>query len=334
MSPEQLAGDALDGRSDIYALGLVTFNMLTGKLPFPSDSAQESMIMRLTDKPKSLAEMRPDVNWPPEVQAVMDKALERDATLRYQNATEFGRDLVRAIERMDAKPAPAPQMTESRNSAPATLVAPPTMPTPRSSPTVSVPAPGPAGQGSNGLPALPPSPPRRKILLPAIGSIVALLVISAALYNPIMNRNRGLAAADTSSHASGLPQSPQSPPKTDSTPRKDTTQQRSASPDECSKSVPASPTTTIDVKKELSLAETEAKGDDTVSANKALARIAKIGGLLNVAGDIARAGLVKYSAYLTLDDTPRACAALKDVKDRARGTSSQKRVDGYLEACP
>ena len=64
MSPEQLAGDTLDGRSDIYSLGLVTFNMLTGSLPFPSESPQESMIMRLTDKPKTLAEMRPDVAWP------------------------------------------------------------------------------------------------------------------------------------------------------------------------------------------------------------------------------------------------------------------------------
>jgi serine/threonine-protein kinase len=100
MSPEQLAGDKLDGRSDVYSLGLVAFNMLTGKLPFPSDSAQESMIMRLTDRPKPLSEMRPEIAWPADVQAVMDKALERDVTLRYQTATEFGRDLYRTIERM------------------------------------------------------------------------------------------------------------------------------------------------------------------------------------------------------------------------------------------
>ncbi|HEY4137738.1 MAG TPA: serine/threonine-protein kinase, partial [Casimicrobiaceae bacterium] len=67
MSPEQLAGDKLDGRSDIYSLGLVAFNMMTGKLPFPSDSAQESMIMRLTDRPKPLAAMKPDVAWPADV---------------------------------------------------------------------------------------------------------------------------------------------------------------------------------------------------------------------------------------------------------------------------
>ena len=52
MSPEQLAGDSLDGRSDIYSLALVGFNMLTGKLPFPSETVQESMIMRLTDRPR------------------------------------------------------------------------------------------------------------------------------------------------------------------------------------------------------------------------------------------------------------------------------------------
>jgi serine/threonine-protein kinase len=100
MSPEQLAGDKLDGRSDIYSLGLVAFNMLTGKLPFPSDSQQESMIMRLTDKPKGLGEMKSDRSWPADVQAVMDKALERDAGVRYQHATEFGMALYNAIQRM------------------------------------------------------------------------------------------------------------------------------------------------------------------------------------------------------------------------------------------
>jgi serine/threonine-protein kinase len=100
MSPEQLSGDKLDGRSDIYSLGLVAFNMLTGMLPFPADSQQESMIMRLTDRPKTLGEMKPDRSWPADVQAVMDRALERDVTARYQNATDFGMALYNAIQRM------------------------------------------------------------------------------------------------------------------------------------------------------------------------------------------------------------------------------------------
>jgi predicted Ser/Thr protein kinase len=104
MSPEQLAGDKLDGRSDIYSLALVTFHMLSGRLPFPSETAQESMIMRLTDKPKSLSEMRPEIAWTPEVQAVMDRALARDAKLRYQTALEFGRALYAAVEQMPTPP--------------------------------------------------------------------------------------------------------------------------------------------------------------------------------------------------------------------------------------
>ena len=100
MSPEQLAGDKLDGRSDIYSLALVAFNCFTGTLPFPSDSQQESMIMRLTDRPRTLTEMKSDTHWPPELQAVMDKALARDAKDRYASAAEFGRDLVKSVERM------------------------------------------------------------------------------------------------------------------------------------------------------------------------------------------------------------------------------------------
>jgi serine/threonine-protein kinase len=98
MSPEQIAGDPLDGRSDIYSLGLVAFNILTGKLPFPSKTAQESVIMRLTEPPVRLAQMRPQIAWTPKVQAVMDRALQRDAALRYASANEFGRDLASAVQ--------------------------------------------------------------------------------------------------------------------------------------------------------------------------------------------------------------------------------------------
>ena len=100
MSPEQLSGDPLDGRSDLYSLGLVAFNMLTGTLPFPSDSAQRAMIMRLMERPKTLTEMAPGVRWPEEVQAVMDRALARESADRHATAMEFGRALHDALLRM------------------------------------------------------------------------------------------------------------------------------------------------------------------------------------------------------------------------------------------
>ncbi len=100
MSPEQLGGDQLDSRTDIYSLGLVTFNMLTGQLPFPSVVSREALIMRLTEKPRTLAEIRADVQWPAELQTVMDKALANHPADRYQHVSQFGRELVTAVATM------------------------------------------------------------------------------------------------------------------------------------------------------------------------------------------------------------------------------------------
>jgi hypothetical protein len=126
MSPEQLAGDKLDGRSDIYSLALVAFNMLTGKLPFDGETAQESMIMRLTDEPKSLAVMKPDTSWSPEVQAVMNKALQRRSADRYQKAGQFGIALWEAVQQMPKQaPAGATQMIGAADGATAMIAAPP-----------------------------------------------------------------------------------------------------------------------------------------------------------------------------------------------------------------
>ena len=97
MSPEQLSGDKLDGRSDIYSLALVLYKMLTGVLPFQSDTAQETMIKRLTDLPEPLAQARPDIVFPPALQAAMDRALARAVSDRYSSAGEFGRDVVAAV---------------------------------------------------------------------------------------------------------------------------------------------------------------------------------------------------------------------------------------------
>ena len=97
MSPEQLSGDKLDGRSDVYSLGLVLFNMLTGTLPFPADSVQEAMIKRLTDEPAELIEVRPDLHFPPGLQQTLDTALARSPVDRYQSAAKFAHDLAALV---------------------------------------------------------------------------------------------------------------------------------------------------------------------------------------------------------------------------------------------
>jgi eukaryotic-like serine/threonine-protein kinase len=82
MSPEQLAGEKLDHRTDIYSLGLVLFNMLTGRLPYPKLTSKETLVRRLTSPPATLADVRPDIKWPPQVQAVMSRALDPEPDRR------------------------------------------------------------------------------------------------------------------------------------------------------------------------------------------------------------------------------------------------------------
>jgi len=107
MSPEQLSGDKLDGRSDVYSLSLVFFRMITGTLPFQADSAQEVMIKRLTDDPTRLAEAHQGGAFPPQLQAVMDHAMERMPTDRYATAEEFAREAIDACAGAQvADPAP------------------------------------------------------------------------------------------------------------------------------------------------------------------------------------------------------------------------------------
>jgi hypothetical protein len=98
MSPEQLAGERLDHRTDIYSLGLVLFNMLTGELPYPKLTSKETLVRRLTSPPRTLVEVRPDVAWPRALQDVLNRALTSEVNDRYDNVAEFGRDVVRAVE--------------------------------------------------------------------------------------------------------------------------------------------------------------------------------------------------------------------------------------------
>lgn len=93
MSPEQLSGEALDARTDLYSLGLVLFNMLTGALPHPALTSKQSLVQRLTARPLTLAEVKPSVPWPPRIQKALDRALAPEPDERYSNVLDFARDV-------------------------------------------------------------------------------------------------------------------------------------------------------------------------------------------------------------------------------------------------
>ena len=89
MSPEQIRGRELDGRSDVYALALMAYEMLTGKLPFVGATAQEIMIGRLRGEPLPIRGVRPDLDISEGVERVIAKALQRKPEDRFPSAPAF-----------------------------------------------------------------------------------------------------------------------------------------------------------------------------------------------------------------------------------------------------
>ncbi len=100
MSPEQIAGEELDSRSDLYALALVAFQCLTGKDAFPSTNSKQNLILRLTSRPRTLAEVREDMPWSEALQQVFDWALAPDPDERYETIGRFAEELSAAISEM------------------------------------------------------------------------------------------------------------------------------------------------------------------------------------------------------------------------------------------
>ena len=91
MSPEQALGQAVDHRSDIFSLGVVTYEMLTGQLPFNGDSSTEAIDRIVHAEPTAIA--RFNYNVPSELERIVRKALEKNPNYRYQSAREMYIDL-------------------------------------------------------------------------------------------------------------------------------------------------------------------------------------------------------------------------------------------------
>ena len=94
-SPEQISGGRIDRRSDIYSLGVLMFQMLTGELPFKANSEAHLIQMHLMEPPPKLSEKRNDL--PEELSIVIEKAMAKSSEDRFQSALEFKQAFVDSL---------------------------------------------------------------------------------------------------------------------------------------------------------------------------------------------------------------------------------------------
>jgi eukaryotic-like serine/threonine-protein kinase len=167
MSPEQIKGEPVDGRSDLYAVGVSLYEMVTGQKPFPSDTAFSTMQAHLQTAPRPPIELRPDL--PPALSQLILMAVAKDPAARFQTADAFAAALKSVAPKVAGTVAAVPVVAV----APGAAVA--------SSAKVSTPpAPSPAMQTAS----MPPPAPQwtHRGLYITLGAVIVLVVLVAAAF--------------------------------------------------------------------------------------------------------------------------------------------------------
>src|SRR5689334_17993538 len=119
LSPEQASGKPTTPATDVYSLGVVVYELLTGDVPFPGENFVAVAMKHLNEQPPDLLEQRPDV--PLRLAAAVDRALEKDPARRFPSMDQFAWELRQCLAELDAPEAERTLITQSpviRESAP------------------------------------------------------------------------------------------------------------------------------------------------------------------------------------------------------------------------
>jgi serine/threonine-protein kinase len=179
LSPEQARGAQVDQTSDLYSVGVVLYEMLTGQVPFTGDTPLEIAMKHLSEIPRPPSELRPEV--PHDLDSIVLRALAKDPSERYQSAEEMDADLARVAEGLPVDPETETMATAVLSgsglmaAAPTSVISrPPAQPPVRAAPPGTTP---PAGYyGYEGPPR------RRRPIWPWVLSVLLLLAAAGAAW--------------------------------------------------------------------------------------------------------------------------------------------------------
>jgi serine/threonine protein kinase len=152
IAPEQLQGQAVDARTDVYSLACVLYQAVTGEVPYPRDSEPSKMWAHMGEDPPSVSSVRADV--PPAFEEVVKRGMAKKPEDRYPSTGDLGRAALAAAQ--DRQSTQVERSVATGDAAPAHAMPPPVVSMP--APPAGIPS-SPAPTAGPGAPAAPPPPP-------------------------------------------------------------------------------------------------------------------------------------------------------------------------------